>query len=214
MSFISRLMALFPVTVLALFLFALVEFVKHPTFLTVWYPIIIIYFYPVCFFRFINLFFPLKEGISDIGAKAYNPWWGSHMIQIVYYACPWFESLLRIIPGAYSFWLRLWGSKIGKNVYWTPNIEVDDRSMLVMGNNCIVGHKLHFLPHVITPRGGKMSLLLKKITIGNDCFLGAGSRLGPGVSLEDKTSIPILTDGQINQHFKTGNHIKKTESTQ
>jgi len=154
-----------------------------------------------------NLIFPLKEGTFDIMAKGYSPWWGSHMFQVVYMACPFLEGLLRIIPGVYSLWLRLWGSKIGKNVYWTPNIEIDDRSLIEVGDNCIVGHKLHFLPHIITPRDGIMSLLLKKIIIGNDCFLGAGSRLGPGVKLEDNTSIPILTDGQINQHFKTGNHI-------
>jgi hypothetical protein len=155
-----------------------------------------------------NIFFPLKEGVFDIMAKGYSPWWGSHMFQVVYMSCPFLEGILRVIPGAYSFWLRLWGSKVGKNVYWTPNIELDDRSLLDIGNNCIVGHKLHFLPHVITPRDGKMSLLFKKITIGNNCFLGAGSRLGPGVMMDDDTSIPILTDGQIDQHFKTGNHIK------
>ena len=202
-------MALFPFTVYLFLAASVFNLCINTTLIALLGPIFVLYLYPVLIFRIINVFFPLRDGVSDIMAKGYNPWWGSHMIQSIYFACPWLEGILRTIPGAYSFWLRLWGAKIGANIYWTPNIEVDDRPLIEIGSNCIIGHKLHFLPHVITPRDGIMSLYVKKIKIGNECFLGAGSRLGPGVTIDDKTSIPILTDGQINQHFSTGNHIKK-----
>jgi acetyltransferase-like isoleucine patch superfamily enzyme len=208
MSFMSKLMALFPFTVYLLLAGSIYNLCFNPSLFALLGPIFVLYLYPVIVYRIINILSPLKEGVSDIMAKGYNPWWGSHMIQSIYFACPWLEGILRTIPGAYSFWLRLWGAKVGKNIYWTPNIEIDDRPLIEIGSHCIVGHKLHFLPHVITPRDGIMSLYVKKIKIGNECFLGAGSRLGPGVIIDDKTSIPILTDGQINQHFSTGNHIK------
>ena len=209
MSYMSKVMALFPFTVYLFLAASVINLCVNPTLIALLGPIFVLYLYPVLIFRIINVFFPLRDGVSDIMAKGYNPWWGSHMIQSIYFACPWLEGILRTIPGAYSFWLRLWGAKIGANIYWTPNIEVDDRPLIEIGSNCIIGHKLHFLPHVITPRDGILSLYVKKIKIGNECFLGAGSRLGPGVTIDDKTSIPILTDGQINQHFSTGNHIKK-----
>ena len=207
MSLSSKIMALFPLSVYILLLASVLNLCLSPSVINLLLPLFVLYLYPVMMFRIMNIFAPLKEGTFDIMKKGYSPWWGSHMMQSIYFA-PWLEAILRTIPGVYSFWLRLWGAKVGKNIYWTPNIEVDDRPLLEIGDNCIVGHKLHFIPHIITPRDGIMSLYIKKIKIGKSCFLGAGSRLGPGVMIDDNTSIPILTDGQINQHFKSGNHIK------
>ena len=208
MSFLSKFMSFFPTSFYLYNMMAVIHFILNPGIISFLLILFFLYLYPIVSFRLINIFFPLKEGAYNILEKKYNPWWGSHMMQIMYMSHPGLEAALRTIPGMYSFWLRLWGSKVGKGVYWTPNIEIDDRSLIEIGDNCLVGHKLHFIPHIITPRDGIMSLYVKKIKIGKSCFLGAGSRLGPGVTMDDNTSIPILTDGQINQHFESGNHIK------
>ncbi|PKL79137.1 MAG: acyl transferase [Candidatus Melainabacteria bacterium HGW-Melainabacteria-1] len=214
MTLMSRLMVLFPLSVVLLFLASVYALVKYPSLATLVLPLFVLYLYPVLCFRIHNLIWPLHEGSYDVAAKKYLPWWGSHQMQLIYFACPFLEAVLRTIPGVYSAWLRLWGAEIGKNIYWTPNIEVDDRPMLVMGDHVIVGHKLHFLNHVIAPRNGVMSLLLKKITIGEGSFLGAGSRLGPGVTIEAGTKLPILTDCQINQYVRKADYIRKRQEVQ
>ena len=207
MSILGKIITLFPLSFYILSIISFINFAKNPGFVSTIGVLFVLYFYPVLTFRFINIFFPLKPGKSDLLDKRYNPWWGSHQIQLVYYSLPFLESCLRIIPGVYSFWLGLWGSKVGKGIYWTPNVEIDDRTMLELGNRVVIGHKFSFHPHVITPKGDKLMLLLKPIKIGNRCFLGAGSDLGPGVILDDDVSIPILTKGKIDRHFTKGDYI-------
>lgn len=207
MTLLSTLLSFFPFSVLLLAGGAFYYLLVSPSWQGIVALLGVVYLYPVIVFRLLNLFWPLKEGRYDLRQNKYNPWWGSHQIQLVYFACPWLEALLRLIPGVYSFWLRLWGAKIGKGIYWTPNVQIDDRPLTDIGSGVIIGHKLHFISHVILPHKDKLPLYVKRISVGDHCFLGAGSRLGPGVVVENSTCLPILTEGKINQLFETGNYI-------
>ena len=64
---------------------------------------------------------PLHQRLSRLSDRTYAPWWGMHQIQVLYIAIPQLEAVLRLVPGLYSQWLRLWGSKVGRRVYWTPD---------------------------------------------------------------------------------------------
>lgn len=208
MTLLSTLLSFFPASVLLLLLASLWYCLRVPNGWNLLLPLVVVYLYPVLAFRIHNLFKPLREGRFELTSNQYNPWWGSHQFQLIYFACPFLEGLLRTIPGAYSAWLRLWGAKIGKQVYWTPNVEIDDRPLIEIGDGVIIGHKLHFISHVILPHKGKLPLYVKTIKVGSGCFLGAGSRLGPGVEVADGTTLPVLTDGAVNQHF-SGDQIRK-----
>lgn len=201
MTLLSMLLAWFPLSVLLLLGASGYALLRQPCWWTALLPLIVLYLYPVAVYRLLNLFWPLREGNFDLSKREYNPWWGGHQIQLIYYACPFLEALLRMVPGLYSAWLRLWGAKVGKKIYWTPNIEIDDRPLLEMGNEVIVGHKVHLIAHVIIPYKGRPRLYVKKIRIGDGCFLGGGSRLGPGVVVEEGVALPVLTDGPINHCF-------------
>src|SRR5262249_28318299 len=85
---------------------------------------------PAARFRVHDLLWPLVEGRSRLDAPGYSPWWGGHQFQVMYTAFPALEAALRLVPGAYSAWLRLWGSRIGRRVHWTPRVEITDRSLL------------------------------------------------------------------------------------
>lgn len=207
MTLLSTLLSFFPLSVLLLAGGALYLLLQAPHWPGLLALLGVLYLYPVAVFRLLNCFWPLEEGRYDLRQRQYNPWWGSHQIQLIYFACPWLEALLRLIPGVYSFWLRLWGAKIGKGIYWTPNVAIDDRPLTDIGDYVIIGHQLHFISHVILPHKDRLPLYVKRIRIGDHCFLGAGSRLGPGVVVDKGTCLPILTEGKINQHFETGNHI-------
>jgi len=198
---LSTLLSFFPLSVLVLWgstFFFLLQAPNLPRFLLF---LLFPYLYPLLCFRLLNLFHPLKEGRYNLSERQYNPWWGSHQIQLIYFACPWLEAFLRLIPGLYSAWLRLWGAKIGKAIYWTPNIKIDDRPLVEIGDQVLFGHQVHLIGHVILPHKGQMRLFVKKTKIGKACFLGAGSRLGPGVVVEDGVFLPMQTDAQISQVF-------------
>jgi hypothetical protein len=69
-----------------------------------------IYLLPVVCYRLHNALWPVESGGSYLIGKSYSPWWGGHQLQLIYLAAPWLEGLLRLVPGVYSAWLRLWGS--------------------------------------------------------------------------------------------------------
>jgi hypothetical protein len=199
MTALGRVMSLYPTMILAMVGGVVFWFGYRPSLLQPALLIAIIYLLPPLTFRLHQIFFPVRERVSDLAERCYSPWWGAHQIQVIYIALPQLEAILRLVPGLYSLWLRLWGSKVGRNVHWTPNVEITDRSMLIIGDRVVFGHKTKCLGHAIKPRGKSMLLYVRAIRIGNDVFIGAGSRIGPGVVINDGVYLPILTDLYVNQ---------------
>ncbi len=209
MTSLSRIFSLFPSFIFLLCILSFYLLIKISFCYGVLTLLFSLYLFPLLSFRLIGLISPIKEGTDDLLKKKFNTWWAAHQIQTIYYVFPFLENILKVVPGLFSLWLRLWGSRIGKNVYWTPNIIVNDRSLLDIADNVILGHRIEFLSHVITPKDSQLLLYVKKISIGPNAFIGAGSRFGPGVIIDENALLGVLTDGEVNQHFPTGNHIKK-----
>jgi hypothetical protein len=153
----------------------------------------IVYLMPLALYRVHFIFFPFSDGYWVLAEKKYNPWWASHMFQFPFIACPWLESLIHFVPGLYSIWLRSWGSKIGKGVYWTPRIEVIDRGMIEVGNYAIFGHITAMCSHMVAEIDGKASLVVKTIKIGEKAFIGADTQMGPGAIVEPRAKLKPKT---------------------
>jgi hypothetical protein len=202
MTLLGRLISFYAAFVLSLLLAAVLWFAYRPSFIQPLLVLVILYLLPPVSLRLHQLIFPISEKPVDLAKRRYSPWWGAHQIQVIYTAVPQLEALLRIIPGVYSVWLRLCGSKIGRKVYWTPNIEITDRSMLVVGDHVVFGHKCKLLGHAIKPTDKRLILYTRKIIIGNQVFIGAGSRIGVGAVIADGVYLPILTDVYINQKIE------------
>ncbi|MBE9068729.1 acyl transferase [Leptolyngbya cf. ectocarpi LEGE 11479] len=142
-----------------------------------------LYGLPVVAYRLHNWVYPLKSGISYLEGHDYSPWWGSHQLQVIYIAFPALETVLRLVPGLFSIWLRLWGAQVGKQVYWTPGLEIADRGLLSIGDGVVFGHRVGLSSHIVKPRRNNLMLYLKPITIGDGSFIGAGSYIGPGATI-------------------------------
>lgn len=160
-----------------------------------------VYLLPVLCHRLFVVCYPLELGLSNMAEKRFSPWWASHQIQLLYTAVPVLEAVLRMIPGAYSAWLRLWGSHIGSAVYWTPRMEIHDRGLLRIGDNVVFGHKVELYGHTVTPKRQRLLLYTGLVTVGDGAFVGAGSRLAPGVVVEPGAVVPILTDLYMNARY-------------
>lgn len=164
---------------------------------------LMIYAMPVFLFRIHNFFLKVPEGMSRLDLPVYSPWWASHQFQAVFNAFPFLEAFLRLIPGFYSFWLRLWGSQVGKGVYWTPRVEILDRNLVSVGDRAIFGHKVILCSHAIVKKdNGSTLLYVKKVCIGPDAFIGAGSQLGPGAVIAVKQVVPFGTVLTINKKIE------------
>lgn len=203
MTFLSTVLLLFPALVLLFAGGTVICLIQAPnlaaSLVSLLAVLLALYGVPVLVYRLHQWVYPVREGVSYLQGKAYSPWWGSHQIQALYIAVPTLEAVLRLIPGAFSLWLRLWGAKIGRSVYWTPGLEIADRGLLEIGDRVVIGHRVGLYAHVIKPRKQNLMLYVKKIKIGNDAFIGAGSVLSPGVVVAEGAFLPAATQLHPNQ---------------
>jgi hypothetical protein len=159
----------------------------------------LLYALPLCAYRLHLLFFPIPTGISRLKGQDYSPWWGSHQFQVIYIAFPMLETVLRLVPGLFSLWLRLWGAQVGRGVYWTPGLEIADRGLLEIGDRVVFGHRVGLYSHIIKPRNHDLVLYVKPIHIGSDVFLGAGTHIAPGAMIESGSYLTVNSHIYPNQ---------------
>lgn len=194
MTLLSRLLSLFPFFILCGAFAAFAWLIYDPNPYAPGLCFFILYGLPLLCFRIHNLIFKNKDGLAYLVGDKYVPWFGGHQIQQVYIAFPALETILRLIPGLFSLWLRLWGAKIGKGVYWTPGLEITDRDRLEVGDQVIFGHRVGLYAHVIKPKKDNLLLFTRTIKIGSGAFIGAAARLGPGVKIEAGALVATASD--------------------
>jgi len=198
----ARLFGLFPALWLAGSA-ACVLYVAHvPGLASALLLLAVLYVVPVAAYRLHERLWPLAEGPSRIDGPGYSPWWGGHQCQVMYTAFPALEAALRLVPGLYSAWLRLWGGRVGRGVYWTPLVELTDRALIDVGDGVVFGHRVACYAHLVKPRGIGLILYVRRIRIGDGVLLGAGSRLGPGAHIDAGAALPILTDVGVGRRIR------------
>jgi hypothetical protein len=113
-----------------------------------------------------------------IGSSAFLRWWACFQCQALFLRFPALEELLRLVPGIYSLWLRLWGSRIGALTYWAPGTIILDRGFLEIGDKVVFGAGVRINPHVM-----ENSLLLAPVKIGDSTMIGGYSLLTAGTEI-------------------------------
>jgi hypothetical protein len=192
MTLRGRLISLFPLSALALGGSALIGFVQAPSLAGFASMMFVWYLLPPLCFRLHDCLCPLRPGREDLSdGSRYSAWWGSQQFQIVYTAIPLLEMLLRLLPGVYSVWLRLWGSRIGRGVVWTPVVEVFDRSLLDIGDRAFFGHRVSLCSHTVMPKGGRQILHVARIQVGEGAFISGTSGLGLGARVAPGEFVPF-----------------------
>ena len=205
MTALDRLFSYFPLLLTIAASFALGALAAWPSGWTIALFIGVLYLLPPIVLRILLRWAPIKAGVAEIGGKKFSPWLASHHIQAFYDALPYLESLLRVIPGFYSMWLRLWGSRIGYGVEWSVNASILDRNLMEIGNRVMFARQVELAAHVRRKtEGGGSRVLVRPVRIGSHAFLGAGARIGPGASVPANASIPPLAVVGVNEVFGEG----------
>lgn len=124
---------------------------------------------------------PLATGLLPVEGPDFRTWWILSQLQMVFCRVPLLEELLRLVPGLYSMWLRMWGSKIGSFVFWGAGTTVLDRTLLEIGDRVATGAGVRLNPHVLQrSEEGSFVLALAPVRIGSDSLVGGYSLITAG----------------------------------
>jgi hypothetical protein len=198
----DRVFSYFPLMMTAAAFLALGVFAQWPSPLTVILVLFIIYALPPMVLRVMFRWAPLKIGVSAIDGRTFNPWLAAHHIQAFYDALPYLESLLRVIPGFYSMWLRMWGSRVGYGVEWPVRMDVLDRNLMDIGNRVVFSREVELSAHVRQKmEGGGSRVLVRPVRVGGHAFVGACARLGPGAVVPHNANVPAMALVGVNETF-------------
>lgn len=117
---------------------------------------------------------------------------------------------VRFFTGARIEAIDTWGDKkylpsikIGNQTSFEQNVHITSAGKLEIGSNCVI------LPNVLITNINhnydlpgvnvlKQSISVKEVTIGNNCFIGMGAKIFPGVHIGDNVIIGansiVMTD--------------------
>ncbi len=142
------------------------------------------------------LFFLCGEPVGSfpINSKPALVWFISSQLQIIFLRFSFLEDVLMLIPRMYSLWLRLWGAKVGKVVFWSPKVQILDRPLLSIGDCAVVGYGATLASHLVTAKEGKIELVVARPVVGAYSILGGFSKLSPGAEVGPGELLPATLD--------------------
>jgi hypothetical protein len=176
--------------------------------------IAVLYVVPALAARLLIAFAPIPEGRIRVGTRAFFTWWALANLQMLFSRLPMLEEFMRLVPGLYSLWLRLWGAKIGRLTYWGAGLRILDRSFLRIGDNVIFGAAVRLNPHVLARNEqGEMELLLASIVVGDRTMVGGYSLLTAGTEIAADECTRALMISSPFSRWKNGKRTTKTDST-
>lgn len=113
--------------------------------------------------------------------------WGDIFLPLRYYLF----LLPRIfpIPPFYRWIYRLFGVRIGKNVFFGPDVVIDHSypQLIEIGDNCILGWGIRILTH----EGYLRHFSIGRVKIGNNVVIGAFAKIRCGVTIGNNVIIAI-----------------------
>ena len=175
-----------------------------------WLSLAILFLVPPLLVRAATLVRPLPAGRVDLDSSSFLYWWFSAQCQVVFTRLPFLEELIRLVPGLYSMWLRLWGARIGSLVYWSPGVAILDRPLVRVGSRVVFGVGARLNPHVIAPDAQGNALHVAPITIGDDVLVGGYSLLLPGCEIAAGEITPPFRSVHAFSRFEGGRRCSPT----
>lgn len=159
-----------------------------------WSALGLLYLVPPLASRLASWAIPRPDGRFEVAAKELLQWWFHAQWQVIFNRLPFLEELLRLVPGLYSAWLRLWGARIGPLVYWSSGVTVLDRGCLEVGGRVVFGAGAALSTHVLMPDdSGRLKLLISPIVIGSDTLVGGYAVLSPGTVVAAGELLPAFS---------------------
>lgn len=124
------------------------------------------------------------QGLLHQDSGGFKRWWFAFQCQTVFNRLPWLEELLRLVPGLYALWIRLWGGRVSPRCYIAPGATLLDRWAVEVQTGAVLGYGCLLVAHLGT-RGvdGRGMLLVAAPCVQQDAIVGGLAKLGPGATL-------------------------------
>lgn len=172
----------------------------------------LLYFAPPLLVRLMLSTAGSPQGRIRVGSKAFFVWWLVFQLQVVFCRLTVLEEVLRLVPGLYSQWLRLWGSRIGRFTYWSPGTLITDRSFLSIGDDVVLGAGVRLNPHVLAKgTNGELELLLATVRVGDRVQVGGYSLLTAGTEIQDGEVTRAFLISPPFSRWKDGKRVRGLE---
>jgi hypothetical protein len=175
----------------------------------------VLYLLPPLVVRVLLIFGRVREGSIPLGSKDFFLWWTSFQWQMIFCRFPGLEELLRLVPGCYSLWLRLWGAHIGRFTFWAPGTLILDRSFLRIGDDVVFGAGVRLNAHVADmDEQGQRRLLLATLEIGDRCHIGGYSLLTAGTNIEKNQATKAFLLSPPFSLWRNGKRVRGPSTTE
>ena len=124
------------------------------------------------------------QGLLHQDSGGFKRWWFAFQCQTVFNRLPWLEELLRLVPGLYALWIRMWGGRVSPRCYIAPGATLLDRWAVEVQTGAVLGYGCLLVAHLGT-RGvdGRGMLLVAAPCVQQDAIVGGLAKLGPGATL-------------------------------
>ncbi len=172
--------------------------------------LLVLYLLPPVAARVIQILAPIRQGHINLGSRDFAVWWALLNLQVLFSRLPALEEGLRLVPGLYSLWMRLWGARIGRLTYWAPGLRILDRSFVSLGDDVIFGAAVRINPHVLLRNEqGELALILATVNIGDRAVVGGYSLLTAGTEIPaDECTRAFLVSPPFSK-WKDGMRVSK-----
>jgi hypothetical protein len=174
--------------------------------------LLLLYLVPPLAARIIRCLAPVHEGRIPIGQRDFFVWWALFNLQVIFCRFPALEEMLRLVPGLYGPWLRLWGARVGRLIYWGAGLRILDRSFVQIGNGVMFGATVRMNPHVLARnKAGELELILATVVIGNEALIGGYSLLTAGTEIAPGECTKAFLISPPFSKWKGGVRVAKTD---
>lgn len=150
-----------------------------------------IYLLPPLAARLIIAVWGRPEGRLTQDMTAYRVWWALTQWQILFNRLPWLEELLRLVPGVYPLWIKLWGGQLSPYAYVAPRVLITDRHAVRVERGAVLGMKSILAGHLVQrDEMGRWLVLTAAPVVESEAILGGAAQLGPGAVLRAGKMLP------------------------
>lgn len=150
-----------------------------------------IYLLPPLAARVLIAVFGLPTGRLTQDMRAYKVWFVLTQLQMLFNRVALLEELLRLVPGLFALWIRLWGGRISHMAFIGPGVVITDRHLVCVERGAMLGLHSGLAGHmVVRDAVGRFVVVVAEPKVGAEAILGGFAGLGPGASLQSCATLP------------------------
>ncbi len=145
---------------------------------------------------------PTPTGTFGLTDPGYRHWWLMLQLQLPFNRLTVLEEALRLVPGLYPAWIRLWGGHLSAQSFVGPGVMIGDRHLIRVGPRAVLGARAGFAGHIaFRDKAGRWRVTVAPCEVGADAIVGGDAGMGPGAVLADGATLPAARHLGPHKHW-------------